>query len=391
MKNEHPLHRHECLYGDFFNFMIRANFPIDNQFSHLNLCCYILRTCELSVNLDWDDLFGSVENPNTNQYHHKNFTKDERQIITSGSAYILSCYFYDMTHSLRGVAISVETDASNNFCILIESTSFSNCSVKSTSYVYGAAILIQYANTILHSVCGYRCSSSFHEGFSNIYPGSWGINSAIDCSVACCQASSEYTMYHNGGTINITRINLSNNTSVYTSALYCSPTKSFIEGNKGGCVVSYCSLAHNNASLARCIRFYESQYEYEISHSNIIHNIQDDTSEGLIRSHSKTTIKFACIQENLGSPIFHNTNGGFTFINCSVDENINSVLGTRLNIAQIGSTKFINEIKFIDSGECKAEFNHKCNTFHDYRDPLDETIIKKMYIITVYIPILIPR
>ena len=305
------------------------------------------------VLFDWLDFFPGVSKPNTPELQYKNFTNDQHQAINN-NAYVLSCYFFDLTRQSSGGAIYIKVSSSIDLCILIESTSFSVCQ----SQIYGAAIFIQNANTALHSVCGYNCSSSYHDSFCNIYSANKNINSAVDCSTSSCKATEEFTMFHYGGKINITRVNISNNQCKFTSALSCGPTKTIHEENNIGNIVYYCSFSQNNATNNKCIRFFSSAYDYAIIRTNIIKNEQSEATEGLIYSVSKTIITDSCIMENIGSPIFHNTNGGFTLINCSVDENINSYLSSPPNTSDKNSKTFINGIKFIELGMCQATIDN---------------------------------
>ena len=245
-----------------------------------------------------------------------------------------------------------------NAYALIELSTFSYCGVSSSAEMYGGALMISYINIVLHNVCGFQCSSTFHDGFSNIYSISTkGVNSILDCSITRCKAVDYYTMFNQNGNINVSFVNFSYNNALQTSAILCWPTTSF-SGKTVGCIVSYCSLAHNNASLCKCIYTYGFT-EYEIEYTNIIYNEQAvNQNNGLIRSDEKSTIRNSCIIKNIGSPIFHNTNNEFILIGCYVDSGINSYLGKPPNIVQIGTKTFINQIEFISYGSCEASLDY---------------------------------
>ena len=206
---------------------------------------------------------------------------------------------------------------------------------------------------------GYECTSVQNCGFLTAH--SSRVNSVDYCSISNCKAKSEYTMYHNRGRINISRLNLSNNNCAYTSALHCNPGSSFLGGQKIGSILLFCTFVRNNASQCRCIRFMNQEFGYEIINTNIVNNKQIKTSDGLIKSFGKTTIKNSCIMNNIGSPIFYFTNSQCTIINCSIDVNSLSVSGIDLNIEQKGSISFINEMSIIQLRKCRNNLFHSVN------------------------------
>ena len=298
----------------------------------------------------WSDFFPG-ESPDTLQYQHKNFTQNGRQYITSGNTYILSCYFYNMTSSEPGAAVSFEVSSGN---LLMEFCSCSNC--QKTNGGSGGAVAVQEGSFIMHKVCGMKCESKHNCAF--LLSSASPINTVFDCSIANCFALEWYTMYHNIGNANITRANISNNICARTSAIYCSPNQPFSNEIKIGNIICYCSIANNTANADRCLWFKNEDYQNEIHHTNIILNKQKDSaSYGLIYAATETTIKNSCIMENIGSPIFHNINGGFTIISSSLDENISSISGT-LDTENKGSISFINGIYFLELGSCKATIDY---------------------------------
>ena len=263
--------------------LLNSHFFIEQVKHRLDYDDLIHHFIQKTLLFEWSTSFPNADDPKTEEYQYKNFTHDERQHITSRNTYNLSCYFYDLTQNSKGGAVCVESSSTNNLCILIESTIFSNCRVESETNIWGAAVLAQYANTILHAVCGYSCYSTYHDAFCNIQSADNGINSAIDCSISNCQSETEFTMFHDKGSINITRVNLSDNKSPLDSALFCYSTKSFTEESKTGIAVCYCSFSQNNASQYICIHLQSSSFDHVITRTNIIKNKQDEKAEGLIQ------------------------------------------------------------------------------------------------------------
>ena len=224
------------------------------------------------------------------------------------------------------------------------------------------AIYIAQGNSFLYKVCGYMCKSACNCAFATSFASP--LNSLLDCSISSCEAEEWYITYHQNGNINTTRVNLSNNKCTYTSALYYFPGKAFTGGNVGS-IICYCIIANNEAYSSRCIRLYNADYEYEISNSNIINNIQQDSaSHGLIYSKGKTTIKNTCIMDNIGSPIFQNTDNEFILINCSLDGDINLYSDTPPTIVQEASSNFVNSIYIINYNECKLNLILRIHTLH---------------------------
>ena len=118
----------------------------------------------------------------------------------------------------------------SNGNLLIESSTFINCTLQSTSStidVYGAAIYVGNGNTVLHNVCGSDCYSSSYSGFANIelYSTSYTMNYVIESSIANCVALNYYTMYHYRANIQYKSVNLSNNNAYRYSAIRCYPNQ----------------------------------------------------------------------------------------------------------------------------------------------------------------------
>ena len=322
-----------------------------------------------SIFTSWSSYFPEIAQKTDLDY--QNFTQGQCVKYNEFSIYIHFCIFFNMSNSDNGAALSITASESNNYCVLIELTSFSTCRIESPSKVYGGAIWIQFANVVLSAVCGYDCHSTYYEGFSHIYAptsqSSLQINSEIDCSVTKCSSFEYYTTHHRNGHINISRVNFSNNKCSFNSAFECYPSNTFPNTNTGN-IVSFCNIAQNNASHYRCI-YLATSYDHEFMSTNIVSNNQKDQQDyGLLITQGKTTFYNSCIMKNIGSPIFHNSNGEFIIINCSVDENIELYKGKAPNIHQKGTSSFFNTISFIEIGSCIVDKGfHTIRTFINHR------------------------
>ena len=161
------------------------------------------------------------------------------------NAWISNCYFYDMSSSSSGGAISFSGSDSTHF--LVEKSNFVNCRMTDTSGDAGA-INVNPSNSVLKSICCYNCHSSNYEGGCNIYGPNSNSNNIInyvhDSSVAYCVASSYYTMVHEYGYIEIKSVNLSHNQANQYSALDCAPSS---KQGTYGTSISYSSFADNTA------------------------------------------------------------------------------------------------------------------------------------------------
>ena len=111
------------------------------------------------------------------------FTANERQYITSSNAYVLSCLFYNITSQETGASIYFSFQSGSLF---VEFSTFSKCHMTNTSSYDAGGIYINPGNIIMHSICGYNCTSAGNCGFSTCKCSQ--INSVIDCSVAYCES-----------------------------------------------------------------------------------------------------------------------------------------------------------------------------------------------------------
>ena len=215
----------------------------------INLALWHLLKHQL-MQKDWIDFYKDITPPTKGNglYQNESYTGSNKLNSTEGSAWISNCYFYDMSSSSSGGAIS--TESVDNF--LIEASTFVNCRMNSNSG-YGAAIYSKNGNIVLDHVCGTNCYSAYFEGFSDIYGKSSGksINYVHDSSVAYCVASNQFTMYHYYGHIDIKSVNLSHNEAARYSALTCWPSST--NENNIGTSISYSSFSNNTASSQRCI------------------------------------------------------------------------------------------------------------------------------------------
>ena len=147
---------------------------------------------------EWSDFYkSSFPSPTL---FNLSFSENEQQIAKNiNEFWVCSCFFNKITSTSNGGAIQINLDDGSS---LIEFSTFSQCSITGDRLL-GGAIHIAYLNSVLFHVCGYNCSSSCDEGFSNIHSilnNNKMLNSAIECSIAHCKSDNDITMYHKSGT-----------------------------------------------------------------------------------------------------------------------------------------------------------------------------------------------
>ena len=128
---------------------------------------------------------------------------------------------------------------------------------------------------VLNNVCGYECSASYESFIWVTSDDSTRTkNYVFQSSVANCEASTSYTMFHYYGNILYKSVNLSDNNANYYSAIDCRPNQK--DENNIGISISYSSFSNNSAKTYYCIylEYYSSSAnQYEINMSNIIYKI----------------------------------------------------------------------------------------------------------------------
>ena len=197
----------------------------------------------VSTNLDWNSFFSDEIQPNV-PIIDQNFTREQRKEVLNGNAYLLNCFFSNISQSESGTALFYSV---NNGSILVEHCSFSSCHVLEDGE---GTIYIKEGNFVMHQVCGCECTCESNCAMISCW--SSPLSTVLDCSVSSCIAKSDNTMYHRYGHINVTRLNLSNNQCVYTSGIHCNPNCPFQDSNVGN-IITFCSFAKNNATKHHCV------------------------------------------------------------------------------------------------------------------------------------------
>ena len=186
------------------------------------------------IQKDWIDFYKDVIPPTKGDglYQNESCTGSNKLAPTATSAWISNCYFYDMSSSLSGGAISFNGSLSTHF--LVEKSTFVNCrmtGIQDGSRVRGTggAIYVNISNSVLKSICCYNCYSANTGGACTVYgPNSDSsnlINYVHDSSVAYCVTDNYNTMDHLYGYIDVKSSNFSHNkVKDVCSALRCIPT-----------------------------------------------------------------------------------------------------------------------------------------------------------------------
>ena len=336
-------------------FQIKDNLLFANQKPKPQLSSFYNQPCSIDNHLhlynDWDAFF-----PDSTVDFFQNYTSytgDENKLTLSNNAWIVNCYFHDMSSANNGSAIYMGT---NIYDILIEYCTFQHLSISSTSNIYGGAIRIFCGNIVLNQICGYNCQSSYNNGFSDIYAYDTSINTILQTSVSHSSANNSITMYNYLGFINVSAMNLSyNEVKNYSSAIDCYPSKTkTVNGNTLATSITYSSFANNTATNYFCIALrsdFSSAYNYAITNSNIIRNKRDQT----IYSYGTTTMTDCCIRENDVTSYDFYIRSGYTITlkNCSVDNTNYNNEGT-LEIMNCDKT-FYWFLQFLSTEFCPAE------------------------------------
>ena len=260
-----------------------------------------------------------------------------------------------MSSSSHGGAINDES--TNN--LLIEGCTFEKCTIISpTTFLMGGAIYVDSSNCVLNKVCGVSCVNSDRASFSYVgyTSSSQTINTVHLTSIAYCVASSDYTMCHKQGYIDIKSVNISHNKAKSWSALNCRPSST--NGGIYGTTICYSSFTNNTALYRHLISIsYNSPVanQYVINNSNIIENSGDLT---IHLSYGELTIRKTCIMKNKDSTaVFYLEIGSkCTLIHCSIDDP-QKVGSGPLDTSSIGKNSFIHGLTFISTGDCVNSFD----------------------------------
>ena len=304
-------------------------------------------------NCDWQTFLPDVEQPTGNNLiQHDSFINSHRTEIRETSAYVLSCYFYNLTSPQNGAAIFFS--APNKY-LMIECSTFFDCH-KSNSGDAGA-FYVNKGNIVMNKVRGFKCTSDNNCAFCCIIDDSErNMSHFFDCSLSNCISKNQHVLYIQHGTVELIRVNMSHNSCKEDFGFQGIPSKSFeYKGENIGLLLSFSSLAENNASSFFGMRLENSNFNKLLKNINFIKNEQKNTGYGMVYCVGKTHIQNSCIMLNTGSPIFQSIEGETSLINCSVDSL--STNGNALNTGSIGEASFINGIAFLNVKICTATFD----------------------------------
>ena len=259
-------------------------------------------------------------------------------------------YFEDLSASSGGALYWL---ASKDKKLLVESSMFIRCSASSQ----GGALYMWYGNCILSKLCGVECEADYGPPFSYVELFSVdAINKILESTVSKCKSTSwGYTIDHLYGNIESRSVNASQNECYCCAGIY------FDTKSDSTCVATLCypSVPNNTASNYGCCMFWYGK-EYDIEYTNIIFNsVPEPASNGLIYTDQTTTLTHVSVLGNIGYPIFHNTKGGFTIIDCVIDcdQMIEDKISANIFITDqmTTETRFIQAFDFVYTGDCKIQ------------------------------------
>jgi hypothetical protein len=302
----------------------------------------------------WDDYFTTTGPATFNSILYTS-----RQTPSSSSVYISNCLFGPISStSGHGGALFCSTSVTY---LLIESTSFFSCK---TSSGWGGAIYFENSGdgqSVLHTVCGYDCCSTYtsgpyyHFAFIRVYSAASSKNRFNYSSIARCvdvNSNSWYMFYLYSGNLSCPSVNISlNKCRGELNRFY-----PFIDSNSVTCSFSFTSFVDNISTSSLFIHLNAQGAKYEIKSCNIIRNTQGTlNSHGIIYANGNTMIKDSCILENKATYIFYSISSyAITLSNCTVDTTSNNGYLTTLNTV---TKSFILALNHMSTRNCNAEYD----------------------------------
>ena len=295
----------------------------------------------------WEDFF---DKDLTLPTHNDTTFEARLQINTAKtSVWIYNCLFKGISADKNGAGVNYIPTSQGK--LLVESSIFESCTL-TTNKIGGG--LYAECECVINRVCGVNCSTKGSGSFSYVDATGGDINSIYETSIAGCRAESYRTMYHIAGYIEIKSLNNSHNKGNSAAGIRCDSCKK--ESHSFETSIKFSSFAHDNVSNQYIVRFHyaaTSTKVNEMMFCNVIYN----NGKNVICTAGTTTISNSCIMKNEGQTVFQTASGGFTLINCSVDENINSIGGSSPETGEIGGKSFIYGFEFLDTGSCVNTFD----------------------------------
>jgi hypothetical protein len=297
----------------------------------------------------WSDFF-ETSNPTT--LTNQEYTS--RQTPTGSGVYVTNCFFKNCTSSGNGGALYCTSQY-----LLVETTTFFSCKGSSQ---YGGSIYFfnSSGKCVLYRICAYDCCSTYsgtsygqiaHIELSNIGICKTYLNYS---SFSCC--ASTYSNTHR--TLNFI------NGNVYCPSVNCSMSKcqyasGFYYYNSGASsfthFLSYSTFADNIAMGHNCIMYDNVGNRCDIKYCNILRNIQNSYSYGIIYSDKNLIIENSCILGNQATCTFFQARSSYrtTLSNCTVDSTSNNGYLTIQNTVR---QSFIHELSHMSTQNCRAEY-----------------------------------
>ena len=193
------------------------------------------------------------------------------EITTGGNYWIYECFFSFLDNRAIKCSSTTEINVSIEFC------TFYNCSILGQS---GGAIYFNANNKgsiVMKSICGFGCFAA-QDNFMYALAGK--IVYLLDSSINRCFPKTSFTLFHeplslrNGNQI-CSNNNISKNYGFKVSAIHpYNPIK---------CEITYCYVAQNHAYHSMTIRI--NGGSVDICKVNIFNNTNDDNSYGILHHH----------------------------------------------------------------------------------------------------------
>ena len=290
---------------------------------------------------DWYTFFPNKTDPEeSHTYKNEEFNMTyPLPTLSSGSFWILNCYFEQVNEKKEGSCIKAHgTDD-----ILIEQSSFCNCTASSRGCIY-----IIGKNAVLNKVCGYHCIvESGPCSFCDIQYGSPDFKYIYYSCISRCETQNDwFAMFIDNGEIQMKNLNFSYNKANQVSTIYCLPKKKL--NFEHMCDIKFSSFYSNEATQDKtCIKL-SSNSAVEMSHSNVIKNSGKDLL--IIKGYMK--INHCSILKNSGSPVLSREDGDSLFIieKSIIDDD------SKNDFSPDSVSSFVNELSFISTGSCEGRY-----------------------------------
>ena len=296
--------------------------------------------------------------------------KDRNTFSGSLKVYIKSCQFGLINSDSNGGCISY-TSTTTSSEMLIELCIFNSCT---SNAAYGGCIFMGSATImgsgqgsfVLNKCCANECYSTrsgYSYGqfvFTNLNYDVTHLNNIIDSSIINSKAdkgTSFGTLYLQYAKITINTVNLSGN----KCSQFCPIVSYPYSTSSTTSSVEYCSIRENEAtySYGLCL---SNAAKYSVTNCNLIQNTI--SSNGLIWTNGKVTMRECTILENSANPMFYcyYSSNSITLENCTIESDKLTKGGNGQLITTNWSPKpksFINAIKCTEDNEkmCVAEFD----------------------------------